>query len=109
MDDVRKNAYRFLLYEALVEIRMVGWRGHSPLSALNPFALRRSVLHMRDVADWVHNLARFAADDFHQFDEAYFWREYDVLVSRGGRLSDYRQVFERELVRRQRSPSGCVS
>ena len=104
MDDVRKNAYRFLLYHALVEIRMVGWHAHGPLCLLNPFALRRDLLRVCDVADWLHNLARFAADDFRQFDEARFWRECDALGMGAGALGEYRSVFERELVRRP--PSG---
>jgi hypothetical protein len=41
MDAARQRAYRFLLYHALLEIRMLGWRA-SPRSVLNPFALRRA-------------------------------------------------------------------
>ena len=42
MDAARQRAYRFLLYRALLEIRMLGWRASSPRSVLNPFALRRA-------------------------------------------------------------------
>lgn len=108
MDDARKNAYRFLLYWAMLEIRLLEHVAHRPWRLLNPFTLRRA---LRDaaragaVANWLHNLAQYAADDFRDFDEAWFWRDYDWLVQRHGDGCGYRDVFDRRLAEPARPPT----
>jgi hypothetical protein len=58
----------------------------------------RRLRQVQDTADWLHNLAQFAAGNFDGFDEAWFWREYETLVGRfpelHERLAMYRSFFE---------------
>ena len=100
MDEPRKAAYRHLLYFAMLDIRMLcQWRARpSP----NPFEWRRQYLRSLEagaLADWLHNLADFAADDFRNFDEAQFRKEYDWVRGRypNSTLATYKNHFERAL------------
>lgn len=49
------------------------------------------------VADWLHNLAMYAADDFEGFREDWFWQHYERMVERHGDRWDYRGLFDRHL------------
>jgi len=49
----------------------------------------------RKLADAMHNLALFSANDFEGFDEARFWHECSYL-DRGG-LASLRAIFDEEL------------
>ncbi len=60
MDEHRKNAYRYLLYWAMLDIRGVRWITHRPLRLLNPLTLRRELRRASRAgaeADRLHNLA----------------------------------------------------
>jgi len=93
MDDRRKAAYRIMLYGAMTQIRAC--LGHYD----NPVLAR----HLSDcaylIADVMHNLARFSAEDFAGFDEDWYWRyaedaaRFDPRVARFGD----RARFERGL------------
>ena len=105
MDDVRKRAYRLVLYHGMVDIRRhVG---------LNPYKLPK-VSEIRELpviieryryvilmADALHNLAYFAAHDFEGFDEARFWMDLDGMFEFVEKSPgfDYRGRFEAELKR----------
>ena len=72
MNDRRKKAYRYLLYHAMLDIRSIGWIEFTGLRILNPFFWQTTFQRMRRagfIADWLHNLALFAALDFRDFDE----------------------------------------
>ena len=103
MDELRKRAYRVLLYQAMLDLRI-----HSPTSPYTPARwwnpwfwrrVRERLTFAMLLADWLHNLAFFSAADFEHFDEAKFWGEYDRLRPRFARHGTrYREAFERELV-----------
>jgi hypothetical protein len=100
MDEHRKSAYRYLLYWAMLDIRGIQWIAYRPLRLLNPFLLRRELRRasrVGAVADWLHNLAAYAADDFEGFKEDWFWREHEHLVKRHGDCWSYRKTFDRRL------------
>ncbi|MEQ8789522.1 MAG: hypothetical protein RIC55_24725 [Pirellulaceae bacterium] len=99
MDDQRKNAYRYLLYWAMLDIRLVAW---IRLPWWNPFAWRqtwRRIHYAGSVADWLHNLAFFASTEFEGFDEEWFWNELHSFERRFGDfdLGRYKSVFDRRL------------
>jgi hypothetical protein len=106
MDEHRQWAYRRLLYWAMLDMR-----GHIPGAPYyrerfwSPrfwLQLRRRHYYNLTIAEWLHNLASFAADSFERFDEKQFWNEYDRVVERypeAGRY-DYRRWFEAEVVGR---------
>src|SRR5689334_11918074 len=97
MDERRKNAYRYLLYWALLDIRPIAWlRLRNPLRW--PSAVRR-FRRAGALADWLHNLALFSSLDFAHFDEEWFWRDGRSLEARypGFELEWYQRVFEERL------------
>lgn len=106
MDENRQNAYRFLLYQATLDIRplssFAGWRWE----LLNPVRWRWHLRRVRlagEIAEWLHNMAEFSGNGFERFDEERFWREYERLRERfpfmgAGR---YQDMFERRLVELQ--------
>jgi hypothetical protein len=100
VDERRKNAYRWLLYWAMLDIRGLQWAGNRWRHRLNPlcwWSNSREVRTAGAIADWLHNLALFSALDFARFDEEYFWRDYQRLLGHhpGARLEHYRTEFER--------------
>ncbi|MEI6232574.1 MAG: hypothetical protein WCT04_05950 [Planctomycetota bacterium] len=100
MDDNRKNAYRYLIYWAMLDIRPIEWITHRPFYLLNPFALwsaLRRVSRAGAIACWLHNLAAASAMDFKGFDEGWFWREYEQRNREVGGLSHYRTIFDQRL------------
>ena len=100
MDEVRKNAYRNLLYRGMVDIRNSA--DHRAKASLNPLTWYRRYRAHRvagEIADWLHNLAYYAARDFKGFKEERFWQEYEDSVKRfpGSGLESYRKSFDRFL------------
>jgi hypothetical protein len=90
----RQEAYRHLLYAALVRMRMgsramwwnplTWWRHASELTCL------------KDTADCFHNLAQFAIWHFENFDEARFWEDVARLGQVHGTklVARYRGIFD---------------
>ena len=103
MDDHRKNAYRYLLYQAMLEIRPIAWlRWFHGWRTLNPFHWRwqlRRIRYAGSLADWLHNLASFSSWNFERFDEDWFWRDYEYVTKKYPEFgaTRYRELFERRL------------
>ena len=100
VDEQRKQAYRWLLYWATLEIRPLRWIGQSWRDWLNPMRwlhYSRRVRMSGALADWLHNLAMFSALDFHDFDEERFWRDYEWFEKNypSVRMVNYRDEFSR--------------
>ncbi|MDY3559296.1 hypothetical protein R5W23_000270 [Gemmata sp. JC673] len=104
MDDRRKNAYRYLLYWAMLNFRTLqgagprGWRSWSPIH------WRREARWVRfagTVADALHNLAVYSSVNFRGFDEEWFWRDVETVRSRfpefASAVGYYRELFERRI------------
>jgi len=100
LTDVEKNAYRYLLYRAMLDIRDL-CQSRGPV-VYNPLEWWRQYLRSRDagrLADWLHNLANYASKDFVGFNEEWFWKEYDGVCRRSkwigpDRWMDYRKRYE---------------
>ncbi|HLX64278.1 MAG TPA: hypothetical protein VKX17_23600 [Planctomycetota bacterium] len=99
LSENKKAAYRGLLYHAMLDIRnLCQSRGKA---SYNPFEWKRQYRSSRvagAIADWLHNLAKFSAEDFEGFDEDWFWREFELFRERKN-LFDYRRIFNDELAR----------
>ena len=98
MEERRKNAYRWLFYLAMLDIRQLAWMDWNWLTVWRPFYRKqqnRRVQFAGDIADWLHNLAMFSSLDFIHFDEEWFWREFDSLRGRYPEfaLERYRNAF----------------
>ena len=94
MDERRKTAYRYLLYQAMLDIRPLAWyRFWTPLGWWRE---RRRIKCAGVIADWLHNLAQHSAHNFERFDEERFWHDFDYAHSRCPEfgLERYRQRFE---------------
>ena len=95
MDKNRQNAYRWLLYRAMLQIR--------PLRAFrlrwwNPIGMYRDLRAVRlcgSLAHQLHNLARDSSHDPFIVNEEIFWDFFEKLDSDSAQW--YRQVFERRL------------
>ena len=90
MDEARKRAYRYMLYYAMLNIRMnipCGPYSRRYMHWWSPAfwyrVLRRHRYNMA-LADALHNLAQFSADDFRDFDESMFWKGYERFHRRFG-------------------------
>src|SRR2546428_406925 len=74
LSDGEREAYRNLLYEAMLDIRnLCQPRGRA---SRNPLVWHRQYRQGRvagALADWLHNLAQYAATDFRSFDTDWFW------------------------------------
>lgn len=99
MDENRKNAYRYLLYWATLEIRRLGWSDESdqPDRVLAQYHYSRRAGRL---ANWLHNLALSSSHDFIGFDEDEFWRKYKRFKSAFPNSFDYDDLFEEELKKR---------
>src|SRR4051812_22921992 len=102
MDAMRAKAYRYIIYWALLEIRGLSWFAWRTRDRWNPFFLMRSIPYIRAsgaVAEWLHNIAHFSANDFAGFEETWFWSEYDGMRAKHGSLwrYDYRKIFDEHL------------
>lgn len=95
MDEKRKRAYAYLVYRALIDIRVHSWPGFRRVAWWNPFVwkkARASIRHIHLLTDYFHNLAAFLARDMEGFDEEQFWEDI-----RRYKLDSYRQLFEGKL------------
>jgi len=75
MTSTQKSAYRYLLYLAMLDIRIYCQSRGEP--SADPAVRERQYHSSRiagAIADWLHNLALAAADDFERFDEDAFGR-----------------------------------
>lgn len=104
LSDAERTAYRSLLYDAMLDIRNL-CQPRSQVSR-NPLIWHRQYHQGRvagALADWLHNLAQYAATDFRSFDTDWFWQEYvgvcrdypDLVGS--GKWIDFRGRYERHL------------
>ena len=100
MEEQRGNAYRYLLYRAMLGIRDIEMFNYP----CEPDKLRRVCL-AGAIANWLHNLANFASRDFEGFDEAWFWGEYEYYCERYPEMVSYRNTFD-GLVEPYLSPNG---
>lgn len=109
LSEAEKRAYRNLLYQAMLDIRMLcqsrGEASRNPLEIWRQY--RRSRL-AGALADWLHNLAQQSAAGLNRFDTEWFWREYAGLSKsykelRPGEWMDYRRRYEEELARAKTS------
>lgn len=95
MDERRKNAYRYLLYQFMLDIRTTPIF-ESALPADWTAELRDNRLrYSGSVAYLLHNFALQAATDFVDFDEERFWRNIEACNQIGPKdyLSHFRKVF----------------
>jgi hypothetical protein len=88
MEAARKRAYRYVIYYAMLEIRVnvpCSAFGHVKWWSLG-FWRRLLRRHQRNMAlaDCMHNLAQFSAEDFEHFNERQFWATYDRYEQRYG-------------------------
>jgi hypothetical protein len=101
IDANRKNAYRYLLYQFLIEIKTV------PIppsfqkfdTATFEWLVKRNY-YTGAVAYQLHNFALAAANDFIGFDEEYFWAGLEHFSMQNPEIPlamRYREVFERRL------------
>ncbi len=103
MNDHRRNAYRYLLYWAMLDIRQIEWLGWvRGCRKLNPLSWRRQIRAIRfsgALADWMHNLAFASSVDFEGFNEDWFWRDFEAVNKRypDFQPSRYRELFEGRL------------
>jgi hypothetical protein len=111
LNNHEKAAYRRLLYRAMVDIRnLCQSRGSESWNPLDWWRQYRRSRLAGALADWLHNLAAFAARDFEDFSADWFWQEFANL---GNRLPafvpnghDYRLRYEQQLARLGESRTG---
>ena len=85
MNEIRKRAYRILLYEAMLDIRAIAWLRLTFWQRFNPYAWARNQRQVRRagvIADYLHNLARFSAYNFEHFSEDFFWQDWQSACER---------------------------
>ncbi|MCI1187970.1 hypothetical protein MON38_11110 [Hymenobacter sp. DH14] len=94
MNDLRKAAYRGILYNFLLSIRSIPTTLNDDNQAmkLGKFA--------GPVAYQLHNLALASVNDFVGFDEAQFWSSMDIFNNNNPdtQLTYLRTQFERDLL-----------
>lgn len=100
LSEHQKGAYRHLLYWAMVDIRnKCQSRGEE---SNNPLEWRKQYRQSRAagaIADWLHNLAYIAANNFLGFDEQRFWKEHEGMIRKfpDFGFKQYRSVYESRL------------
>ena len=105
-----KAAYRYLLYQAMLDIRMLC----QPRLSWNPLDWRRQYQSSRiagKIANWQHNLAQYSGRDLRGFSTQEYWHEYDSLCRRFQRLGsgtwfDYRRRYNDHLARLKEQESA---
>ncbi|HUO10510.1 MAG TPA: hypothetical protein VM008_19555 [Phycisphaerae bacterium] len=108
MDDRRKRAYRLLLYHCMLDLR-AGGPSFEPddLAAVDQGTVREigeDLRHSKLVAYWLHNLAKYSADDFVGFNESAFWGQHEFFKAKSPipeRFGSYRSAFDRSLLQEQ--------
>jgi hypothetical protein len=101
MDADRKNAYRYLLYQFLIEIRTVPIPPSPEKfnTATFEWLVKRNY-YTGAIAYHLHNFALAAANDFIGFNEEHFWVGLEHFSVRNPEIplaTRYRTVFERRL------------
>ena len=74
MTEERRNLYRKLLYVALIDLR-----GHSNKYNWQELGQENVLQFVNSLTDWLHNLALHASQDFKNFNEDWFWRDYQTF------------------------------
>jgi hypothetical protein len=99
MDEIRKNAYRYLIYHGLQTIRKPFYGG-APASKLTEEQCRQFVNYAGPVGYLLHNLALLSAEDFDKFNEEYFWQGFERFSQLYPEIdvSHFRRVFESQLL-----------
>ena len=98
MDALRKEAYRHLLYVAVLDMRC-----SPPRPRWRSLARWREIYgetcRVKDLAHAFHNLALYSRGDFEGFDETMFWRDLDCAVRdyRDRSDFDFRKIFNEYL------------
>lgn len=87
MEERRKKSYRRLLYQALLDIRVLSTERNSIFS-------RKKKYKLWYFSFAFHNLAKFNVDDFDGFDERKFWNDIIDLRARYPEINDYRGLFD---------------
>ncbi|MBF9239175.1 hypothetical protein I2I05_17355 [Hymenobacter sp. BT683] len=97
MEHHRKRAYRYLLYQFLLDIRTAPTPDSS--AYFTDEQCRNQVNYAGAVAYLLHNFALAAADDFIAFDEATFWQGIESFSQANPQLSvlHFKKVFEMAL------------
>ena len=99
MDESRQNAYRYLLYWAICDIRQVAWLRFRWWNPLSWSRNQRRVRIAGETANWLHNLALYASLDFESFDEGRFWVDGERLKKLAPQCVEnrYQHIFEHRL------------
>ena len=99
MTSAQKSAYRYLLYQAMLDIRTYCQSRGEPSTDAAVWERQYHASRIAGgIADWLHNLAIAAADDFERFDEDAFWKTHAHFCTRfPGELERYRTVFDEKL------------
>ena len=105
LTDQQKQVYRYLLYQAMLDIRILCQSRGS--ETWNPLEWRRQYRRSRiagAIADWLHNLAQYSGRDFQGFNTEEFWQEYDGMCRRFKQFGpygfhDYRRRYEEHMAR----------
>jgi len=98
VDFNRQSAYRYLLYQAMLEIRLLQFEAEPWrllwYSIWRPEWGWRRVRYAGELAEWMHNLAAFVAEGFKGFDEGYFWAQGYRLAQQYPYIHAYKCKFE---------------
>ena len=99
MDTARKDAYRYLLYWAMLDIRGIAWYRFQWWRPWGLISHLRRVRRAGNIADAMHNLAQYASLDFERFDESTFWDALDYARSQSSLVDPlrYRKLFDDRL------------
>lgn len=99
MTSARKSAYRYLLYLAMLDIRIYCQSRGEPSQDKAIWERQYHASRIAGgIADWLHNLAKAAADDFEHFDEDAFWKTHAYFCTRfPNELERYRTQFDDRL------------
>jgi hypothetical protein len=94
MEENKKNAYRYLLYHFLLEIRTVPTPAQSRTES--PTELTYHSYYAGAVAYQLHNLALAASTNFESFDEKLFWSGLKIFSINNPMidLTHYHKVFD---------------
>jgi hypothetical protein len=110
MEHAHKVAYRYLLYQAMLDIRTLERPALSAEVAIAEATLSSIIRDANEagaIAYWLHNLALASAHDFDSFDERGFWSQHKRLLERyPGIAGHYKPLFDR-MVAENRTPEGA--
>ena len=71
----RKEAYRYILYWAFIEIRPIQWYFTDFKTWFRPLRAFSYIREVGALSDWFHNLALFSSLEFEGFNEEAFWEQ----------------------------------